>query len=39
MKKIYKFSLAIIILIFLFIELFELQKIIYSQDTVYFSII
>nr|YP_010472451.1 hypothetical protein N4L43_pgp058 [Pleurosigma intermedium]UVG42062.1 hypothetical protein [Pleurosigma intermedium] len=37
MNKIYKFSLVIIFLIFLFMESFELRRISYSQDPVYFS--
>jgi len=37
MNKIYKFSLAIIILIFIFLELSEFRRISYSRDTVYFS--
>ena len=33
----YKFSLVIIFLIFVFIESSELRRINYSQDTVYFN--
>ena len=37
MNKLYKFSLVIIVLIFIFIESSELRRISYSQDTGYFS--